>query len=305
MSEARDQDQFQGFQTMLGAWMKTAMETWTEMARNWAESAKDGRPPGPAGGFRSKRTEEYLKTTAQGYQALFKIISAPESMRNLMDGMTLSPRIMLKMAGAGWKGFLALQQQWMEKAAGLAARTETYKFEDLDRQTFQAWTEVYKEDIQGFFNVPTLGLARFYQERAGRLMDRLNLFQAALAEFLYLTFVPMEKSLKLIGQELETISKDGRVPEDFRHYYQKWIKALEGHYMVLFKSPEYLQTLSRTLEAFEEFLIARHKWLEDQIKTLPVPTQAEMDEVYKELYQLKKEVQALKKTRTEGSAEGR
>ena len=37
--------------------------------------------------------------------------------------------------------------------------------------------------------------------------------------------------------------KQESFPEDPKAYYQMWIKILEGHYMTLFQSPDYVKTL--------------------------------------------------------------
>jgi polyhydroxyalkanoate synthesis regulator phasin len=65
--------------------------------------------------------------------------------------------------------------------------------------------------------------------------------------------------------------------------------------MTLFKSPEYSQTLGKTLNAMGEYTVARKKILEDVLQMLPVPTHSEVDELYKEIYLLKKRLKKLEK----------
>ena len=65
--------------------------------------------------------------------------------------------------------------------------------------------------------------------------------------------------------------------------------------MTLFKSPEYLQTLSRTLSTVAEFRTAQQEMLVDAMKSLPIPTNKDMDDLYKEFYLLKKKVKELEK----------
>jgi len=42
--------------------------------------------------------------------------------------------------------------------------------------------------------------------------------------------------------------------------------------------------------------MARHRMLTDMLQSLPLPTNKEMDELYKELYLLKKRVRELEKS---------
>ena len=72
--------------------------------------------------------------------------------------------------------------------------------------------------------------------------------------------------------------------------YQMWIKILEGHYMTLFQSPEYVKTLGKTLDAMAEFSAANNDVMADMLNILPISTQKDMDDLYKEIYLLKKRI---------------
>ena len=84
-------------------------------------------------------------------------------------------------------------------------------------------------------------------------------------------------------------------PEEFKDYYRRWLKVLEGHYMTLFKSPEYTRTMSHTLNALEDFTLAKQELLAEALEALPIPTHRDMDELYREVYLLKKQVKDLSK----------
>ena len=140
-----------------------------------------------------------------------------------------------------------------------------------------------------------MGLTRCYQERFAQAADKYNVFQATLAEFVSLLYLPVEKSFKVVQDQLAIMADEGKVPEKSKELYRMWVKVLEGHYMTLFKSPEYNQALSRILDSLGEFHVAKQQILQDAMKTLPVPTVQEMDELYKDIYLLKKRVRQLEK----------
>jgi len=105
----------------------------------------------------------------------------------------------------------------------------------------------------------------------------------------------MEKSNKVMQAKLAEMAEAGELPDDSKAYYQMWIKILEGHYMTLFKSPEYAEAMGQTLKALEDYKMTSEKVVEDILEMFPVPTQKDMDELYKEIYLLKKKVKALEK----------
>ena len=85
------------------------------------------------------------------------------------------------------------------------------------------------------------------------------------------------------------------LPESSNDYYKLYIKNLEGHYLSLFKSPDYVKAMGATLDALEEFVEARNAVAQDMLKAVSMPTQNDLDELYKEMYQLKKRVKILEK----------
>jgi len=91
------------------------------------------------------------------------------------------------------------------------------------------------------------------------------------------------------------LADEGELPDKSKDYYQMWIKILEGHYMKLFQSPEYIQSLGNALGALGDFTAARHKIMEDLLQMMPIPTQTDMDELYKDIYLLKKRIKALER----------
>jgi hypothetical protein len=124
---------------------------------------------------------------------------------------------------------------------------------------------------------------------------RFGQYQAAMAEFMNLLYLPLKKSLRVMEEKLEEIALEGELSEDFKEYYRMWLRILEGEYMTLFKSPQYHCTLSYTLNALEDFTTAKQELLADTLKVLALPSHQEMDEIYQEIYLLKKRVKDLER----------
>ncbi|OQY12062.1 MAG: hypothetical protein B6I30_05595 [Desulfobacteraceae bacterium 4572_187] len=215
----------------------------------------------------------------------------PETMKTLLKGAGMLPEIFLKIAQTGSKTFVNFQKQWLEGTGKLQESAKTYNLED----PFEAWTQLYEQEFRKFFKIPQLGLTRLYQEKMIRSMDKFNIYQAAITEFSRLLLLPMEKSFQVLQEKLAELADKGDLPEDSKKYYQIWIKILEGHYMTLFQSSEYTQSLNKTLNAMSEFSAVKKEILQDFLNMLPVPTHKEMDELYKEIYLLKKRIKELEK----------
>ncbi len=107
--------------------------------------------------------------------------------------------------------------------------------------------------------------------------------------------IPVEKSLTAIQEKIEEQAKEGKLPENFKDYYNIWIKILESHYMSLFNMPEYIQSLSKTFNAVGGLASWPGRKCLTDVRDLPIPTNKDMDELYKEFYALKKNVKEMAK----------
>lgn len=283
---------------LLQAWIKMTSDFWTTMLSSWTQMPGN-RPNGTKDRRQTKgRTQESIETVLETWQTLSSLASDPGAQEALQNLGSTAPNLMMKMAQATWKGFFDLQQQWLEKAGRISQSSKKYAFDDLDSETFKTWADIYEKEFQPFFNIPQLGLTRFYQEKINQTLDYYNRFQTAFGEYMALIFLPVEKSLKEMQHKMTRMADEGHWQEDYNSLYRTWIKILEGHYMTLFKSDEYIETMSAALDALEQFKTARDAVVRDGLKSLEVPTQSDMDDLYKEVYQLKKKIRALEKDRT-------
>lgn len=290
-----DQGKNTGAMPWLEIWMKSATEFWTSMANIGSAYTASGKEEPQQKDTQKSRTQESLESALKMLGSLSSAAGEPETADSIFKGMNVFPGIINRMAQTSWETYSHFQQQWVDTAGRLGKRSEAYKFDDLDKDVFRSWAELYEQEFRKFLHIPQLGLMRFYQERMSAVTDRYTLFQGTVAEFLQMLSLPMEKAFKGMEERVASMAEEGDMPKDPNEYYKMWIKVLEGHYMTLFKSPEYAKTLGETLDALEDFLLVRQEMLQDLMQTLPVPTNKDMDDLYKELYQLKKRLKELEK----------
>ena len=275
----------------LGDWMKFATDFWGAMGNMWTGGLDAARPQaaGPSGRF-----QDFYASSRKLWEVMTGVMKEPDFMATLQKGMQTAPDISLRLLQTGINGFLELQKRWSDRAQKLGS-ADAYRFDDLDAEFLNRWTDIYKNEFRQYLKVPQLGLTRFYQEKMNQALDRYTLFQTAMTEFLQLLSVPIEKSYSVMQEKISEMTRAGKLPEDFKPYYNLWIKVLEGHYMTLFQSSQYTETLAKALDALNRFVSARNAVLEDIIKQLPVPTNRDMDDVNREIYELKKRVRTLEK----------
>jgi hypothetical protein len=251
------------------------------------------RETAPGASQASAEPEDSWSPALTLWQAFFSLLSEPGTVDAVFKEIKPPSEVVLKMAQAGWGGYFHLYQQWLETDQTGSKPAEPYGFETLDQDIFKICTEIYESDFRQLLNLPQVGLTRLSPAGVNRAMDRFARFQAAMAEFVYLLYLPLKKSLRAMQQE-ENDSTDPKA-NDFKEYYKKWLRILEGQYMTLFKSPEYTRTMSHTLNALLDFNCSKRELLAKAMEALSVPSCQDMDELYREIYLLKKQVKGLTK----------
>jgi class III poly(R)-hydroxyalkanoic acid synthase PhaE subunit len=287
---SNDQPEKDRPETQFSTWLKSMTDFWSSSAAAWMNAATTASSSGPAEKNDGDQTRESFHSSLGIWPLMAAMLTNPPTSEGLHKTLESLPEVAMRLTRTGWDGYLYLQERWLEKAVKMGEQSLAYQFDNLDQNTFKVWTEIYRENFQQLLRVPQLGLTRFYQENASRAADEFNLFQGALAELLYFLYVPIEKSLQVLFAEMEKKGKEGQLSGEFKNYYNMWIKILEGHYMTLMKSPEYGQVLGKFITALGNFNTAKQAILQDMLSSLPIPTNKEMDELYKELYLLKKKV---------------
>jgi polyhydroxyalkanoate synthase subunit PhaE len=289
-----DQQPGSGSESLMESWMKTAAEFWGNSANMWQEAARLSGSQAP---FQGTRIWDSWEASAKAWKTFSTLLAEPAAVEGMTKGIHTLPDVLTRVMKPLWEGVFQLQREWMERAGRMGTSAATFTFDGLDREAFKAWSELYEKEFRQFLKMPHIGLLRVYQEHASEALDKFQIFQTAMAEFISLLHLPAEQSAKAMQDKLAEMVNEGHIPEKTKEYYNMWIKILERHYAVLFKSPEYNLAIAKTVDAMSEFLMARKQILEDSLRFLPIPTQQETDELYKEIYLLKKRVKQLEKSK--------
>jgi hypothetical protein len=274
---------------LLAAWIKWTMDFWDTTAHMGPGLAGAGRSGDQASRETARSADPWL-ASMNLWQAFFSLLTEPGTVTAVFQGIQAPSKIILRMAQAGWGGYFYLHQQWLEAWQGGGPTNHDY--ENLDQDIYQACNEILEHDFRRLLNLPHLCLTGLPQEGVIRATVTFNRFQAAMAEFIYLLYLPVKNSLRTMGAEWVN-GGPGKPPEDFKEYYKKWLRILEGYYMTLFQSAEYIRTLTHTLHALEDFTTAKQELLSEAMAALGLPTRRELDDLYREIYLLKKSVKVM------------
>ncbi len=193
------------------------------------------------------------------------------------------------------ENFQELQKKNFEHAETIKKNWENMDPGKIDKEMIKRLGEIYHNEFSKIYGIPQVGLFRKYQKNIAESLDKFNLFNASLIEFLYFLYLPMEKTFLKMEKDFEKLFNEGNLPQNYEEFYRLWIKKLESHYMSMFRSKEYISVLAKTFEKMAEFKMAREAVLEDIMHSIPVTTKSEIYEIYKEFADLKRTVKKMEK----------
>lgn len=278
--------------------MASLVDTWTKsMGDVFGNMASQG-PQQPwtfPGNSANPKNQATMDAAMKNWQAIASAMAKPESISSLLKGSGAMPEMLLNMAQTSLGGLGEMQKKMFERLGRVGASAKAYEFQDIDENMFRIWTDIYEKEFKQFLHIPQLGLMRTYQEKANQVVDKYNSFQSTLSEFLNLLGLPFNQAMQVMQDKIGEMAENGTLPEDSKVYYNMWVKVLEGHYMALYQTPEYVETLARTINALADFSAAKNAVLEDMLSLLPVARKSEMDDMARELYELKKRLRKLEK----------
>lgn len=293
---------FQGSEItkLFDSWLDTANKFWKDIEKSRDDSLKWGDvnlkfSAEDETDDDKHKTYKAWETSVNNFTSFLKIMAAPENQEAMAKSSTAFVEALGQAAGESYENFLEFQGNLIQSLARTSEYTKSYNIEDLDHKVFESFRELYKNEWQKYLHVPKIGLPRELHQQMADLVDKSNIFHSYLAELFYLFSLPFEKTNYVTQQKIKEMLEQGEIDNEPAQFYNEWIKVLEGNFMQLLKSEEYTALLNNLISSLSEYKEIKNDLTNVCLKELQIPTNRDMDEVYKELYTMKKKVALLTK----------
>lgn len=278
--------------------VKAAEDFWKAAAEMWPLSFAAFRPTMPtAGGDTLKLQKEFWAAMQDFWRTGLSTEKQPAAREDGRDEKETGPSAFgMDAIQPFWGELMRLHRQWSDAGQrGMQIPGEEDMGHAIQRVS-RTVLDMYGEEFRKLLNLPQLGLTRFYQERVNIAVEKFSSFQSAIHDFVMILLKPAGKAFQEMQEEVGRLSGQGEdVLQDTKKCYQIWMKKMEDQYLQLLRSPEYTESLGNTLRALKDYRVAREQWMMDLLQDVPVPTRKDMDDLYRELYNLKKKIRNLEK----------
>lgn len=134
------------------------------------------------------------------------------------------------------------------------------------------------------------------------IANRMAEYSIKNAELQYMVYNQGTKVMDALAENITNKVKNGEEINSIMALYQEWLNLGDSTFVELFESEEY----SKLMAEVNAMQLTLRKDVENQVEKfmvgIPVATRSEMDELYKTIYELKKQVRELEKA-NEATAE--
>ena len=154
----------------------------------------------------------------------------------------------------------------------------------------------YEATLGKQLRAPSIGYYREFNDKVNRVIDAYIQYNAVLSEY----FLPFYQTGQHASEELfkRITEYQGKeiTTETLQEFYRTWWTVNEDAYFQMFQSEEFTKLLGDMLH--QGLLLRKYidELTDEIIKFTNLPTKKDMDDVYRAIYELKKEVRMQKKT---------
>ena len=142
---------------------------------------------------------------------------------------------------------------------------------------------------------PLLGPTREFNAKLLKTFDSWsNFYQASINYQVILTDVQI-RSFEQLLLELVSLAKKGEKIETWQQFQPLWSCTADRVFKETFCDEDNLKIRGKFLNALNTFKLHQQELMELWLKSINLPTRREVDEVHKNIYELRKEIKTLKK----------
>ena len=155
--------------------------------------------------------------------------------------------------------------------------------------------DAYERTFGRLLESPSLGYSRELNERLLKGFNAWLEFRRASHEYQGVLAGTWAKAFEKLSHKLVSVAQAGEKIESLRQLLFLWIDVIEEAFLGVFRSEEYIQVQGRLVDTAMAYRIHEREIVEGFLKVSHVPSRSEVDEAYRRIYELGKEVKELKK----------
>ncbi|MBJ7901279.1 MAG: class III poly(R)-hydroxyalkanoic acid synthase subunit PhaE [Cyanobacteria bacterium RI_101] len=298
---------------LMNPWSKLWLETGTQAWQTWRdclEKTGAGAFPPLTQKLQENQATYFnlLQGAFQTWQALWPKVEAGENGQTVINQYLQEIQRQLQGSGQAVQDLQQLWQLYAQEAQKLnqlwlqAALSSLQPLSQVQPGQSQPWIELnnlywnllYEESFGSLTRSPILGPSREISAKLLQGFDSWTALYRATTDYQLLLGQVQYQSLERLMAELVQRAQQGKTPKDWRTFQQVWSETADLVFETAFCQPENLKIRGRFINSLNRYRLCQQALMEEGLKQMNLPTRTEVDEIHQTIYQLKKEVKALK-----------
>jgi class III poly(R)-hydroxyalkanoic acid synthase PhaE subunit len=291
--------------SMIDQWQKMvsqSLESWTSSADPASKNASRQMVASQAAMMR------FMELTISAWKAIAPKVEAGEDWQSLVTNYTDQMRRQMTPNVAGmnqttqglnqlWETYIAQTQAfsrpWMEVMQVAPGFVGGSNAEMLD------FTKLYWGAFDRTFGSmtgsPSFGFTRELEEKLAKGFEDWRASRQAMDDYQLLVADAWAGVFEQVMREMIQRTEQGKPVQSMRELMSLWTSAADKSFDAIFRSPEYAKVQGNFVNATMQYRISERAIVDETMKYGHFPTRTEMDEAHRNIYELRKEIKALKK----------
>jgi class III poly(R)-hydroxyalkanoic acid synthase PhaE subunit len=150
---------------------------------------------------------------------------------------------------------------------------------------------------------PSMGYTRELHAKLLKGFDAWLDFRRASFEYQVMLADAWARAFEQLMQELVTLAEKGERIQSLRQLLGLWVDVADRVFMEEFRSEAYNRVQGQLVNTVMAYRLREQEIVETFMKISNLPTRSEMDEAHRTIYELRKEVKALRKALREADSQ--
>lgn len=201
-----------------------------------------------------------------------------------------------------WKG---LVQPWTESLrrapwhVGQASAGNGSGLMEMQKLYWDAYEHTFGRMLQS----PSLGLTREMNEDILRGLDAWVDYRRASFEYQVALGETWVRAFEEFLQQLLAVTEKGETVPSVKTLMLLWIEVVDRVFTHVFRSEEYIRIQGNLVNTATAYRLREREIADAFLKASHIASRSELDEAYRRIYELRKDVKELKKTRRDAETE--
>lgn len=157
------------------------------------------------------------------------------------------------------------------------------------------WNLLYDKGFGSFVKSPLLGPSREFNGKILAGFDAWKELSQASTNYQLVLAEIQVKSFEELMKELASRTEKGETVKDWKEFQTLWSQIVDKVFEDAFQQEDNLKVRGSFINSLNQYQIKQQEINEYYFDLLNIPTRKEVDEMHKTIYELRKELKALKK----------